>query len=177
MHSELKTRVSLQSAMALSNRIKAYLPNEKDFLPELKKVSLELGVEAEWLLSVMFNESRLNHRAVNPKTKAYGLIQFMPATLKVMGVTPAQIKACSATQQLDYVRAYYKPYKGKMKTIYDTYAAVFFPAMIGKSPDFVLETSRLSAELIARQNPIFDLNKNGQITKKEFDNYINNKIL
>lgn len=161
----------------IPNRIKPYLPNEKDFLPEVEKVSLELGIDPTWLISVMFNESKLNNRAMNPLTKAVGLIQFMPATLKGMGITAAQIKACSCTQQLTYVKKYFMPYKGKMKDIYDTYAAVFFPAMIGKSLYFVLETRTLSASLIAKQNPIFDLNKDSNITKKEFKTFIDQKMV
>ena len=44
----------------------------------------------------------------------------------------------------------------------------FFPAAIGKEDDYVLQTRKLSAERIARQNPAFDTDRDGRITAGEF---------
>ena len=43
----------------------------------------------------------------------------------------------------------------------------FFPAAIGKPDDYVLQTSKLSAATIAKQNPFFDVNKDGKLTVGE----------
>ena len=42
------------------------------------------------------------------------------------------------------------------------------PAAIGKEDDYVLQTRKLSAERIARQNPAFDTDRDGRITAGEF---------
>lgn len=153
------------------------IPNEATFLPKLKEVASYLSVPHEWLLSIMWNESRLNPHAKNSLSGAYGLIQFMPRTLSDLGTSLAEISGLSATRQLDFVKRYFQPYKGKIKDIYDLYAAVFFPLMIGKSDDFILKSTTLSASIVAKQNPIFDINKSGSITKGEFKQYINEHML
>lgn len=73
----------------------------------------------------------------------------------------------SFVEQMDIVKLYFMPAKGKLNTFIDVYLYVFFPVAVGKVLDFVFETSRLSSSLIAKQNPIFDTNKDGKITKNE----------
>jgi hypothetical protein len=87
------------------------------------------------------------------------------------------IQKMTFNEQMDLVFEYFKPYVNKINSFEDTYLTVFFPLGIGKASDFVFKTSGLSASLIASQNKIFDLDKNQQITKKEFTSYISNKYL
>ena len=54
----------------------------------------------------------------------------------------------------------------------DVYFAIFFPAAIGKPSDYVLQTSKLSAGLIASQNPAYDINSDGEITVAEVESKI-----
>jgi hypothetical protein len=49
--------------------------------------------------------------------------------------------------------------------------ATFYPVAMGKSEKFVLWGKE-----VADQNPWINLNKDGQITKAEFDQYIKNTI-
>jgi hypothetical protein len=44
---------------------------------------------------------------------------------------------------------------------------VFFPLAIGKPDDWVFQSSKLSASLIATQNKGFDINKDGKLTVAE----------
>lgn len=141
--------------------------NRERFISRVKEISRDLDIDPNWLMSVMWFESRINHTAVNPVSNAYGLIQFMPSTLQSMGLNEFYIRQVSNVKQLDYVRQYLMPYKGRMNSFVDVYFAVFFPLAMDKDDDFVLQTSRLSAGLIARQNPAFDRNGNGQITVAE----------
>jgi hypothetical protein len=69
----------------------------------------------------------------------------------------------SAVDQLDYVEKYLNAYKGKLKSYVDTYFAVFFPLAIGKPNDWVIQGAGISASQIARQNPAFDVNKDGKV--------------
>ena len=141
--------------------------------PKVTIVADMLGIRPEWLENVMWIESRLNPQAVNKISGATGLIQFMPATAKALGTTTEELLKMSFDEQMDYVYMYLRDYKGKMKSQVDVYLAVFFPSAIGKPDSYVLQTSKLSPAIIARQNPGYDLNKDQQITKGEVATAIN----
>lgn len=141
--------------------------NQFQFAEKVRYISDLLGIDPNWLMWVMFFESSLNHRAVNSATGATGLIQFMPSTAISMGITTADLLQMSNVEQLDYVYLYLKPYAGRMNCMIDVYFAVFFPLAMNKPDDFVLQASSLAASKIAAQNPGFDLNHDGMITRSE----------
>ncbi|MFT3753682.1 MAG: transglycosylase SLT domain-containing protein [Paludibacter sp.] len=155
--------------MIYENLIKT---NVAAFKAEVIRYCRSLGINPDDLMVVMYAESRINEKARNPKTRATGLIQFMPSTAIGLGTTVEKLYAMSNVEQLYYVYKYFQPYAGKIRNVYDLYKIVFFPAMIGKPATWVLQTSTLSAELIARQNAIIDINKNGSITVAEFEAYV-----
>ncbi len=146
------------------------------FAKRVTEIAAELQVNANWLMQVMWAESRLKATAVNPKSRATGLIQFMPATAIGLGTTVDRLKAMNAVQQLEYVRKYFLPFKGRMKSYYDVYSVVFFPALIGKPDTWVLQTSKLSPDIIAKQNPVVNINKDSKITVAEFKQYVYNSV-
>lgn len=141
--------------------------NKAEFISKLMLYCKALGIDPNWLMQVMYNESGLDPQARNPYTNAVGLIQFMPDTAAYLGTSIPELLKMSNVQQLDYVYKYLKTYSGKLKSYIDTYFAVFFPAAINKPIDWVFQTSKLSASLIARQNPVFDLNKDQVLTVRE----------
>ena len=150
-----------------------YIPAPKaEFCSKLQTICDKLHISPEWLLAVMYVESRINPYAVNKYSGATGLIQFMPATAKSLGTTTAELLKLTAVDQLDYVYLYLKPYANKMHSLIDVYFAIFFPAAIGKPSDYVLQTSKLSASLIASQNPAYDINSDGEITVAEVESKI-----
>lgn len=150
-----------------------YIPAPKaEFCAKLKEICSKLAINPEWLLAVMYIESRINPKAVNKYTGATGLIQFMPSTAKSLGTTTAELLSMTAVDQLDYVYLYLKPYANKMHSLMDVYLAIFFPAALGKPSDYVLQTSKLSAGLIASQNPAYDINSDGEITVAEVESKI-----
>lgn len=129
------------------------LMKDSAFNARVGEVASTIGVPANALMKVMNMESGLNPEAVNAKTKATGLIQFMPKTAERLGTSVNDLKSMSALEQLDYVEKYYQPYKGKVRNYVDLYMVTFFPAALGKSDDTVLRTKTQSAELISKQNP------------------------
>lgn len=137
------------------------------FSEKVRYLSDLLGIDPNWLMWVMFFESSLNHRAQNAATGATGLIQFMPSTARSLGTTTADLLQMSAVEQLDYVYAYLKPYRGRMNSMIDVYFAVFFPVAMNKPDEWVLQASSLAASKIAAQNTGFDLNHDGQLTRSE----------
>lgn len=146
------------------------------FANRLTQVSAILKTQPNWLLQVFHAESGVNAQAVNKQTGASGLIQFMPATAKALGTTVEAIRKMTATQQLEWVLKYFAPYAGRLNSYFDVYLVVFFPAAIGKGDAWVMQTSRLSPEVIAKQNPAININKDGKITVAEFKQYLVNTV-
>ena len=142
--------------------------NRTEFIAKVISGSRKLGFDPNWLMQVMYNESGLNHQAVNPITNATGLIQFMPDTaMNGLGITVDMLKRMTNVQQLDYVFKYLSSYRYRITSYIDLYFAVFFPAAIGKPLSWIFQAKNLAASKIAQQNPSFDLDKNGQLTVKE----------
>lgn len=148
------------------------------FIAKVKEVSARLGINPNWLMQVMYFESAktFSPSVSNPYTGAVGLIQFMPDTAIGLGTTVLQLSNMTAVQQLEYVYKYFAPYKSKIKSYVDLYLSTFFPLAVGKDENFIIQTSKLSASLIATQNPVFDLNKDGQITVKEITQVMLSKV-
>lgn len=150
--------------------------NKVDFLGKVSNIAAKLGINPDWLMIVFKIESSMNHKAVNPYTQATGLIQFMPSTAAGLGTTTGGLMAMSNVQQLDYVYKYFAPYKGRFSSILDLYTVTFFPAALGKADSYILQTDRIAAGTIARQNGAYDLNKDNQITLGELKAAITKKI-
>lgn len=157
--------------MILENKI---TQNKTAFLEKVKSISSLLGIAPDWLMLVMYIETAhtFNPTIVSPKTGATGLIQFMPSTAQSLGTTTSALAKMSNVQQLDYVYKYLKPYTGRFRSLVDVYFAVFFPLAIGKPSNWVLQTTKLSASLIAAQNPLWNTNGDQQITVSEVANYL-----
>ena len=106
---------------------------DKAFLDKTKDISQRIGCDYKDLLAVMNSESGLKSTARNPKGGATGLIQFMPATAKMLGTTTDELRRMSPTQQLDYVEKFFNMVKksagfeGKRLSGADLYALVFMP--------------------------------------------------
>jgi hypothetical protein len=165
-------------ALFLIDKVKK---NQSKFEAVVKEIARKLGANPDDLMAVMYIESNINSERENtsyPFKNGYatGLIQFTPDTAISLGTTTQDLKQMSNYNQLLYVLQYLLPYKGKLKNVYDVYSAVFFPAAIGKPDNYIFETSKLSASKVARNNPIFDLNKDSKINMKEFKAAIDAKL-
>lgn len=156
--------------------INLIVENKAAFSARLQEIARSLGIRAAWLMIVFFIETAaaktgvIDHRISNSATGATGLIQFMPATAAALGTSTTRLKQMSNVEQLYYVEKYLSPYRGRMRSLADVYLAVFFPAAIGRPDNWVLQTSRLSAQTVARFNPLFDINRDGIITVGEIKN-------
>ena len=152
--------------------LEQYIPNNKvEFISKVRNISNLLGISPDWLMAVMYKESGLKPTAYNSNGGATGLIQFMPATAVSLGTSTTALKTMSNVQQLDYVYKYFKNYAGRIKSYADLYLITFFPVAVGKPLDWILHTSTLRADIIAKYNKVIDLNKDNQITVAEFAEY------
>jgi len=169
--------------MIFENQIKT---DRREFLNKVTLICGNLQIPIpDWLMFVMWFETAhtLDHTIVNfqrgdnpdPNIRCYkrasGAIQFMPRTAISLGITNYDLIHMSFIEQLDYVEKYLKPYKGKYHSFVDLYLAIFYPVMVGK-PD----TYTIKSDIIAKQNPIFDVNNDLDITKKEIKIILRNSI-
>lgn len=138
--------------------------NKNAFIGKVKEICRYLVIDPDWLMLVMWFETArtFDHRIVNRISGAAGLIQFMPGTVRSLGTTTEALKNMSNIEQLDYVKRYLAPYAGKMNNWLDVYCAVFYPVLIGKADSYVI-----TSDIVAKQNPVFDLNKDLDIHKYE----------
>lgn len=130
-----------------------------------------LKLNPSWLMACMAFESG---GSFSPSVRnaagsgAVGLIQFMPQTAAALGTTTEALAEMTAEDQLDYVRRYFWPHRGKLANLGDCYMAILWPAGIGKPDSFIL-FDRNDPDHPARyvQNAGLDLDHNGQITRGE----------
>lgn len=146
--------------------------NKEAFLNKVKEVSGRLGINPNWLMLVMYMESNINHRAVNPMGGATGLIQFMPFVATSLGTTVNQLLNMSNVKQLDYVEKYFNRFKKYITGFTDLYLITFYPAaLIEKRPD-----SWNFPEIVYRYNKGLDKNGDRIINLGEFKKYVLSKV-
>lgn len=150
--------------------------NQTAFVNKVEYICQKLAINPNWLMAVMNFESGLNASKENPKSKAVGLIQFMPNTAVSLETSVSALKTMTNVDQLDYVYKYLAEYKSKIKNFIDLYFAVFFPLAIDKPLEWVIEAKKLSRSKIAEQNPVFDINKDNKITVAEVQEIIFSRI-
>lgn len=138
-----------------------------DFRASVLWIEGELKLPANFLMPCMAFETGLTFSPSkkNPKSSATGLIQFMEATAKGLGTTTAALAKKTAVQQLAYVYKYFRAFGKDLSKwdLADTYMAILLPSMIGKSLDSKMSWSNQAYAV----NKGLDLDKNGQITKRE----------
>lgn len=145
--------------------------NSTAFASRVKDIASNLGIPADWLMIVMNFETggSFSPSVKNPLSSATGLIQFMEATAQDLGTTTAALAQMTNVQQLDYVYKYLarvqKTY-GQFNHLVDVYLAVFYPASIDDSLDFVYPNR------VYAVNKGFDINGDGRILKSEIQDKI-----
>lgn len=174
----LKNKAAKEAAQAMNTGTLRYedkynYPDKQAFLQKVYYYADKLGVSPDNLMGVMYFESRLRPDITNG-IGATGLIQFMPATAQSLGTTTADLAAMTGSEQMDYVYKYLNQYS--YTNPIDLYLAIFFPAAIGKSDDWVIQAPGLSPSIIAKQNPIFNPNGNDYITVADVKNALNSYI-
>lgn len=114
-----------------------------EFRQIVRDIAIEIGFDPNWLMACMaFETARTFSPYVkNPTSSATGLIQFMRTTAIGLGTTVDKLALMTAEQQLDiYVRKYFKPFAGRIKSLEDTYMAIIWPVAVGKPNDYEMWT-------------------------------------
>jgi len=137
------------------------LLNNPIFKTKLKEISNAINIDENSIIKLMKHESGLNPEIKN-SIGCVGLIQFcpgggMPKTINGKSYTLDELRY-NLEAQMDAIKEFWsKGYNsGKIKKPEDLYLYNFLPVAAGQSDDFVLQSKDLSAEKIARSNPIFN---------------------
>lgn len=137
------------------------------FKEKVLEVAHFLDISPDYLMACMAFETgeKFDSSVKNAAgSGATGLIQFMPSTARGLGTTTDALSKMSAVAQLEFVKKYFSPYRGKLNTLEDVYMAILYPAAVGKSPSHVLFHE---GKKTYEQNKGFDRNSDGKITLKE----------
>ncbi len=139
------------------------------FRDRVRWIGQTLSISPDDLMNCMAWESAESFKA-NIKNAAgsgaVGLIQFMPATARLLGTTTSELSKMAPEDQLNYVYKYFRPYAGKLKNLGDVYMAILWPKGIGKPDSYVL-WSKGSAPTTFKQNAGLDINHDSRITRGE----------
>lgn len=145
------------------------------FKSKVIAIANELGCDPSHLMASMAFETgeTFSPSIRNKVSGATGLIQFMSQTAIGLGTTQDALAAMTAEDQLDFVRKYFLPQKGKLHGISDVYMAILSPNAVGKPEAFVLFKAPSKPY---EQNKGLDVNKDGQITKGEAAGKVYDKL-
>lgn len=142
------------------------------FTARLQRLSNNTGVNGNWVLTYLVEESGINATAVNSSSGAYGIGQFLPSTLTTIGYTTAQLQAMNAVEQLDVVEAYIKFWNntwGRTPGSLGQFFLMFLaPSYMYKDNDTVMYAAGSTA---AKGNPNMQ-DDNGDITVGSAKKYI-----
>jgi hypothetical protein len=136
------------------------------FKRKVIEISGELGIDPNFLMAAMAFESMrtFSSNVQNPSSKATGLIQFMPSTARALGTSIEALKRMTPVAQLDFVRQYFLPYRGRLKDITDVYMAILWPKAVGQPASYILFAQD---SLPYKLNRGLDVNTDGAVTKVE----------
>ena len=139
------------------------LLNNPTFKTKLKEISSAIGIDENSIIKLMQHESGLNSSVKN-SIGCVGLIQFCPdkgggSTKTISGkkYSLEDIRTNLDTQMEAIKEFWMAGHKsGKIKTPTDLYIFNFWPVAAGKSNDYVLQTNGMSAQTVAKANPVFN---------------------
>lgn len=138
-----------------------------------RNYATSLRIDPKWLYQIFFIECRGNANCrPNPFTGASGLIGFLPSTAELLGTDIHSIRKMNTNEQLDYVYKYLKLAANgrQLKSLLDTYLAVFSPNSINKKESHVIGNHDQNAY---KFNKALDINKDSLLTVKDIKVYIN----
>ncbi len=166
-------RGAQQHSLYLFGEASRFIDEIELFIKKVDEISQKLKVAPEWLMAIMYSESRFQYKVKNYRgSGAIGLIQFMPATAEELGTSTEQLQQMSPVEQLDYVYLYLNQVQhryGRFQSITDVYLAVLFPKALNQNDCYALYYQPSTKY---QMNKGLDLNKDGVVTKGDIDHYL-----
>ncbi|MEZ4827286.1 MAG: transglycosylase SLT domain-containing protein [Bacteroidia bacterium] len=154
----------------LMDKARLFVTEEASFEKKVRDIAGMLEVPAEWLMAVMYAESKFDPSVSNYKgSGAVGLIQFMPGTALELNVSTERLQRMNVLQQLEYVFIYLQTVRdryGNFGSLTDLYLAVLYPKAIGQDYCYTLFSKPAQSY---NQNSGLDEDRDGRITISDID--------
>ncbi len=170
-------RVGNSASLLLMDKASAFVHNPTAFEMKVRQVAQKLGVPPEWLMAVMYSESKFDAAVKNHKgSGATGLIQFMPITAGELGISLSQLAAMDHVKQMDYVYEYLNNVKrryGSFDSLTDLYLAILYPRALKQDYCYTLYAKPSKSY---RQNSGLDENKDGRVSVSDIDKRMQRKF-
>jgi hypothetical protein len=152
--------------------------NERVYVKnEINSICSDLGIKnPDWLSIIIYRESVWNPKAKAKTSTATGLIQFLEATAKNLGTSTAKLSTMTISQQLPFVREYFKRMirqYGKPKSLYQAYLLVHYPASSKKG---FTDKIYSSPSLAYSANKALDKAKKGYVSGQDIENFLTNNL-
>lgn len=161
---------SASPALYLIDEASMHITEPERFEEKVKTIAAMLRVAPEWLMAIMYSESKFQSAVYNYKgSGAVGLIQFMPTTAREMNTTSAALSRLHPVDQLDYVYRYLQTVReryGDFNSLTDLYLAVLYPKALGQDYCYTLYDAPTQAY---KQNSGLDEDKDGRVTVSDID--------
>ncbi|MFK7907839.1 MAG: transglycosylase SLT domain-containing protein [Chitinophagales bacterium] len=154
----------------LLDQASVFVSDVDKFEQKVREVANQLSVPPEWLMAVMYSESKFDASVSNHRgSGATGLIQWMPTTAKDFDITVEKLRNLNHTEQLDYVYDYLDRVRRKYKqyeTLTELYLAILYPRAI---PEDYCYTMYAKPSEAYKLNVGLDIDKDGRVTVKDID--------
>lgn len=160
-----------ETTFYLSDQAAKHIDDLGSFEQKVRRISRQLTIPPEWLMTVIYFESRFDPTAVNAKgSGATGLLQWKREEAELIGATPEKIKNMDAIEQLDLIADYLKAVKqqqgSNFEDLTDLYLAAFYPQALGEDYCYAMFQS---GEINYNRYAPLDFNTDGRITVKDID--------
>lgn len=167
--SVIQTTAETKNNFYLIDQAQTFVMDVEKFERSVKQIANNLNVPPEWLMAVIYSESKFDASATNKNSGATGLIQWKPSEINQLGITVEKLRNLSHEEQLKLVEKYYKWVKKNKKpleNLTEFYLGAFYPDAIGEEYCYAIYKQN---EVGYKQYQPLDANKDGQITVKEID--------
>jgi soluble lytic murein transglycosylase-like protein len=162
-----------RAPLYLMDKAAPMLTNPQAFEGKLREIAVDLNIPPEWIMAVIYAESRFDPAVVNRRgSSATGLIQFMPATAAELGVTVQRLALLTPTQQLDYVQRYLKQVHqryGPYRSLTDLYLGILYPK--ARQQDYCYTLYAKPSQAYER-NTGLDEDRDGRVSSSDVDRYL-----
>ena len=140
------------------------------FEQKVREIAAMLRVAPEWLMAVMYSESKFDAGVLNYKgSGATGLIQFMPAAASELNVSLPELQQMGHLEQMEYVYRYLANVReryGDFTSLTDLYLAILYPRACKQDYCYTLYAKPSKSY---SQNSGLDENKDGRVTVSDID--------
>lgn len=159
-----------KSSLYLMDKASRFVFDTEGFEKGVRDVSQKLSIPPEWLMAVMYAESRFDASALNHRgSGATGLIQFMPLTAGELNTTVEAIRLMDHVDQLQLVYLYLNQVRrryGEFKSLTELYLGILYPKALDQDYCY---TMYAKPSKMYRQNIGLDENKDGVVTVSDID--------